>query len=125
MSDHYGQELLLDLHGCRPEQMTRRRLRKFFLDLCALTKVKAGKRAWWDYFWWPEFLTRDEDPRIFGTSAVQFILTSNITVHALPRMGRVYINLFSCDEFDADSAAELCSAYFGGTIKALHKLRRV
>ena len=43
---------------------------------------------------------RQTSPLTKGTSAVCFILTSAIVVHTLDDLGAVYVNIFSCKEFD-------------------------
>jgi S-adenosylmethionine/arginine decarboxylase-like enzyme len=57
---------------------------------------------------------RPKDPKTFGISAVQFILTSSIVIHTLPlyRGGSVYINLFSCKDFDHTAAREFTVEWF-------------
>jgi S-adenosylmethionine/arginine decarboxylase-like enzyme len=50
-------------------------------------------------------------PHLHGISAVQFIETSNIVCHALPLLKAVYLNLFTCKEFDTDDALGFCKTY--------------
>jgi hypothetical protein len=50
-----------------------------------------------------------------GWSALQFIETSSITVHADEMGGRCFVDVFSCRAFDADVVAEVVRAHFGGT----------
>jgi len=50
-----------------------------------------------------------------GWSALQFIETSSITVHADEMGGRCFVDVFSCRPFDADVVAEVVRAHFGGT----------
>jgi len=69
----------------------------------------------WDDVGVPEE-ERQTDPKTKGTSAVQFILTSNITVHTLDALGAVYVNLFSCKEFCEGPAAAFTEKWFGGRI---------
>jgi hypothetical protein len=49
-----------------------------------------------------------------GPSAMQFIETSSITIHADETAGRCFIDVFSCREFDPDAAAEIAVAHFDG-----------
>ncbi len=66
----------------------------------------------WDDFGVPE-AEKQTHPKTKGTSAVQFILTSTIVIHTLDLMKAAYVNLFSCQEFDADEAAEFTAKWFG------------
>ena len=50
-----------------------------------------------------------------GWSALQFIETSSITVHADEVFGRCFVDVFSCRPFDPELAAALAVAHFGGT----------
>ena len=71
------------------------------------------------HFWDDVGVSEEEkqtDPRLVGTSAIQFILTSNVTLHTLDLMKTAYLNLFSCDDFDSNAIATFCANYFNGTI---------
>src|ERR1035437_5652609 len=107
----YGKELILDLHNCDSSTFTRKSLRKYFKLLCQQIDMKAEKLCWWDdYGLEPEFI--QTEPHTKGTSAVQFILTSNITIHTLDILKNVYINIFSCKEFDEIAAEKFTKEWF-------------
>ena len=75
--------------------------------------MKAEKLCWWDdYDLEPEL--QQTEPHTKGTTAVQFILTSNITIHTLDLLQNVYINIFSCKEFDTDVAVKFSVEWFKG-----------
>ena len=113
--DTYGKELIIDLHDCDPDRFTRYQINKFFKDLCQEIDMEACKVAWWDYKNYPE--EYEKAPiHLKGTSAIQFISTSNITIHTLDVMKRVYLNIFSCKDFDSDEATDFCAGYFNGKI---------
>ena len=68
------------------------------------------------HFWDDVGVSEDEqqtDPKTKGTSAVQFILTSTIVIHTLDLMNTVYVNIFSCKQFDPDVAAKFTAEWFG------------
>jgi hypothetical protein len=50
-----------------------------------------------------------------GWSALQFIKTSSITIHADKVFGRCFIDVFSCRPFDSDVAAAIAVEHFGAT----------
>ncbi len=50
---------------------------------------------------------------ILGYSAMQFIETSSIVVHADDKGDRCFIDIFSCKDFDTKSAAEFSKNFFG------------
>ncbi len=124
MMKNYGKELILDLHECNAEKFTRYKINKFFNELCAEINMEACKIAWWDYKGHPE--EYDEAPaHLKGTSAVQFISTSNITIHTLDEMKRVYLNIFSCKEFSAEKAVKFCSEYYEGKVVNQQTIDRI
>ena len=96
---NYGKELILDLHKCDPRTFNRKSIEDFFKTLCKHIDMERCELFWWD----DEGLPPEEcqtEPHLKGTSAVQFIMTSNITIHTLDIMERVYLNIFSCKDFN-------------------------
>lgn len=110
----YGMELILDLKDCDSSVMNRKDLTRFFEELCELIKVERGDLEWWDFDGYPEEYAAAPD-HLKGTSAVQFIMTSTIVVHTLDVLKKVFINVFSCDEFDAEKVRNYCERFFSGT----------
>lgn len=111
----YGKELILDLHGCDAKRFNRRTIRKFFRELCKLIDMQRCELFWWDDYGLPRD-ERQTEPHLKGTSAVQFIMTSNITIHTLVILKSVYLNIFSCKDFDAKKAAQFSRKFFKGRI---------
>jgi hypothetical protein len=62
----------------------------------------------------PLHLERFGDGELEGWSAMQFIETSSITVHADEFGCRCFIDVFSCKPFDADVVAAIAVMHFGG-----------
>ncbi len=99
----YGTELILDLHGCDVSLFNRDDLTRYLVKLCDLIHMKRADIHFWDYEGDDE--AKEAAPeRLCGTSVVQFIETSNITIHTLDKLQTVFINIFSCSEFDHDEA---------------------
>ena len=111
----YGKELILDLHHCDESKFNRTELEKYFTDMCDLLDMEKCELFWWDDHGLPPEECQTE-PHLKGTSAVQFIMTSNITIHTLDILKRVYLNIFSCKEFDAKEAEEFTSIWFSGDV---------
>jgi S-adenosylmethionine/arginine decarboxylase-like enzyme len=102
----YGLELLLDLKGCDLSDLSREKLADYFVRLCELIQMKRhGQPVFWE----------DDSglPHLQGISAVQFIETSNVVCHALPLLQAVYLNIFSCREFDAEAAKRFSMEFWG------------
>ena len=120
----YGKELILDIHECDPRSFTRESIEQYFKELCDLINMERCELYWWDDHEVPGN-EKQTEPRLKGTSAVQFILTSNITIHTLDLMGNVYLNIFSCKDFDSRVAADLSKKWFGGIIVSEHTHARL
>jgi len=107
----YGLELIMDLKGCDISTFTRESIGKYFDELCKLINMEQGDRHFWD----DEGLPPEEcqtNPKTCGVSAVQFILTSTVVVHTLTKLGDVYVNIFSCKEFNINNAEDFTKSWF-------------
>ena len=107
----YGYELVLDLHGCNPRRFNRKDIDDYFTELCQrIDMQKCEVHFWDDVGVQPE--ERQTYPHTKGTSAVCFILTSSIVIHTLDILKTVYVNIFSCKDFDPDLAAAFTRDWF-------------
>ena len=97
--EYYGTELILDLHDCNVEKFHRKDIDDYFPRLCRKIGMEKCEVHFWDDVGVP-IEERQTSPLTKGTSAVCFILTSTIVVHTLDELGAVYVNIFSCEEFD-------------------------
>ena len=110
--DKYGIELILDLHGCDVSKFTRDSITKYFERLCEVIDMQREDLHFWDDVGVSEE-DRQTSPHTQGTSAVQFILTSSIVIHALDQLKSVYVNMFSCKNFDPTLAEKFTVEWFG------------
>jgi S-adenosylmethionine/arginine decarboxylase-like enzyme len=111
----YGRELIIDMHQCNISRFDRKTIEAFFTEVCDRTDMEKCELFWWDDLE-SEEEEKQTDPQTTGTTAVQFILTSNITIHTLDKLGKVFINFFSCKDFNTQLVKSLALFYFGGTI---------
>lgn len=120
----YGKELILDLHDCDASTFNRPMLEEYFKRLCELIDMKRCDLHFWDEEGIPveERLT---EPHVVGTSACQFILTSNIIIHALDILQKVFVNVFSCKDYDSDVVAEFTEKWFRGRIVNRTEVSRI
>ena len=109
--EKYGSELILDMKGCNPGKFNQSDIESFMVALCEHIDMERADLYFWDY-------EDDEEAKkaapdhLCGTTAIQFIQTSNITIHTLDRTGSVMLNIFSCKDFDHQSAIEFCAKFF-------------
>jgi len=120
----YGKELILDLHECNPEYFTRHKIGKFLKQLCIDIDMKRATLHWWDDMGVPEEKKLTE-PHLKGTSAIQFITTSNITIHVLDILKKVFINVFSCKDFDHKLVIKKAESFFGGYVVQNKVIKRL
>ena len=120
----YGVELVLDLHGCNAEKFTREDIDRFFIELCCLIDMVKFDVHFFDDVGVPEE-EKQTLPHTKGTSAVCFILTSSIVIHTLDILKAVYVNIFSCKEFDAEAAADFTKRWFEAGTCDRRFIRRV
>lgn len=120
----YGYELILDLHGCDVSRFNRRHLRRYFKALCQAIGMTRCKLEFWDDKWVLPW-RRQTSPHTKGSSAVQFILTSNVTVHCLDILEAVYVNIFSCKDFDPKIAEILTKTWFGAETCSARFIERI
>jgi len=107
----YGKELIVDLYGCDAGKFTRASIRAFWLRLCELTKMQPEDFHFWDYEGFPE--EKAAAPvHLVGTSGIQFITTSNITIHTIDLVEECLINLFTCKEFRRHEAQAFMVNWF-------------
>ena len=119
----YGKELILDIHNCDSSTFTRRSIRDFFKELCTLIDMTRCKLFWWDDYGVPPE-EQETEPHMKGTSAIQFIKTSTITIHTLDLLQNAYVNIFSCKEFDVDAAQKFTKEWFKGEIVHSYVIER-
>jgi len=124
MREGYGKELIIDIHNCDPSKFNRKSIEIFFIELCDLIDMQRCDLHFWDDLYTPPE-EKETEPHLVGTSAIQFIKTSNIVIHTLDILKRAYINVFSCKDFDENKTAEFSSIYFAGEIVNLQVVRRI
>lgn len=115
MKNSYGKELILDLKECDITLFTRECTTQYFIELCDLMKMKREKLEFWDYEGEPEEYKKAPD-HLKGTTAVQFITTSNITIHALDVSKQVLINIFSCKDYYSNGIIDFSRRWFKGKV---------
>jgi len=120
---NYGKELILDLHNCDPSTFTRKNIRNYFRKLCIIIDMERCKLCWWDDHGVPPEEQQTE-PHLKGTTAIQFISTSNITIHTLDLLKSVYLNIFSCKDFDPGIVNRFSEEWFKGKIVSEHVIER-
>ena len=111
----WGQMAVIDLHDCdRAALADAETIRRFVPVVIEAIGMRAHG---------PLMLERFGEGDLEGWSAMQFIETSSLTIHADEFSGRCYVDVFSCKAFDAELAAAIAVEHFGGWPKltVLHR----
>ncbi len=101
----YGVELIIDLHDCDTDKFKEESLKEYIIETCRIADMKTHGEP---HFWFDD----SGQEHLNGTSVLQFIETSNIVVHALNLLNAVYINFFSCKEFDTEKVTDFTVSFF-------------
>jgi S-adenosylmethionine/arginine decarboxylase-like enzyme len=120
----YGFELIVDLHGCDASTFSRESIADYMVAICESIGMEREDLYFWDYDGVPAEEVSNE-AHLSGTSAVQFITTSNIVIHTLDLLGAAYVNIFSCKSFDKKVAEKLTKEFFGAKEIRTHFIERI
>jgi len=102
---YFGYHLMLDCNGCDIEAMKSYDVCYGFIKelVPAIDMIAAGEPI-------IEYLLPD-DPKA-GYSIMQLITTSSITAHLMELDGTAYFDVFSCKEYDIETAKQIVVKYF-------------
>jgi len=122
----YGKELILDIHNCDVSKFNRIDIEKYIAILCCSKVIDMQREDlhWWDYEEDPEGY-KEAPSHLKGVSCVQFIRTSTITIHSLVDLKKIFVNIFSCKDYDAEMATVFTEKYFGGKVETYEVIARV
>ena len=114
----YGKEVIIDLYDCDREKMTEEHVVNFIQQLVKKVDMEThGEPMVWTN-------NESDEPHLRGTSAMQFITTSNVVVHTLSLTGLVLVNLFSCKPFDEHVVVDFSQQFFDARSYVMEPLKR-
>lgn len=103
---YWGYHLTLDCHDCnRPLIMEKHNVKNFIEELVLRIDMQPIGEPWIEY-------TAAEHPDKAGFTAVQIIVTSSIAAHFIDSTGDIYLDVFSCKEFDIAVVKSVVQEYF-------------
>jgi S-adenosylmethionine/arginine decarboxylase-like enzyme len=121
---NYGKEVVIDLHSCSIENMTKDGMLEFCDELCKMIDMEKISI----HIWENEGISQEEwdaSPHLRGISCVQFIKTSSIVIHAIYGMKQCYLNVFSCKDYDENIVIAYARDYFCGKVVNTKTIPRV
>jgi len=115
--EDYGQELIIDIHDVPYDFFTVKNVRSYAEQLCDEIDMKRGPIHTWGENSQEHKAKHGEGAiKADGISCIQFLYSSSILVHALDEIEKVFVNVFSCNKFDAKKAIQFTEKHIGGKI---------
>ena len=106
MTAYWGYHLILDCKAGNLDQIqSKENIELFVEELVAEIDMVAYGEPVIEHF-------ATHDPDKAGYSLVQLIETSSITGHFIDQNGDCYIDIFSCKQFDIETAQSVVDKYF-------------
>ena len=113
----WGIASAIDIYECNPEYIRDEEyIRKFVKDLCNLIEMKRFGNT--------VIINFGEDERVAGYSMTQLIETSLISAHFANMSNTVYLDVFSCKEYDPNIVKDFSTEYFQGKHSKLNVTMR-
>tara|TARA_Y100000310_G_C20473660_1_gene711329 strand:- start:87 stop:446 length:360 start_codon:yes stop_codon:yes gene_type:complete len=103
----WGKSLILNLHGCKKSFLkSPKKIKEYIDELIKILGMEKHGETYIDQF---------GEGNLKGWSALQFIKTSSITVHCDDKWNRVFIDIFSCKDYDINKAVKFSKEFFKST----------
>jgi len=101
---HYGKHVILTASGCNDALLEKDKIADFCRDMVKrIDMVPFGE----------PFVERFGGGDEVGISAVQLIQTSAITIHTNDEARDMYLDVFSCKDFTAETVVKTVEDWFG------------
>lgn len=117
-SQYWGYHLTLDCSNCdRDKIKDEQHVKDFIKELMVRIDMKPIGDTRVEY-------TAAEFPDKAGLTAVQIIVTSTIVAHFIDSTGDLYLDVFSCKQFDIETVVNTVDEYFIPTNTRVNFLTR-
>ena len=113
----WGHHLMVDAAGCNGRLGDGEAIKAFCRELVAEIGMTAYGEPILEHF-------GHGDPETSGYTLVQLIETSNVTAHFCDQTGEIYLDLFSCRDFDEQRAVAVFRRHFEPASLTATKLDR-
>jgi hypothetical protein len=122
----FGWELIVDADKCDLEKIqSLDNIQAFIDELLLVTKMQKMGELHSHYL---EDTPEHREKGIIGWSVCQLIVTSSLVIHFCENpdrnYGTMYLNFFSCKEYERKDVVEMVKKYFGGRIRNNNYIRR-
>jgi S-adenosylmethionine decarboxylase len=118
MKQFWGYHLMVDCSKCNKEKVKDlAHIKKFINSVVKTCKMKKLGDLKVENL-------QSGNKKLYGYSVVQLIHTSSIVCHLMDESGDVYIDIFSCKEFNVDNVIDIINKYFSPKKMNKHFLLR-
>lgn len=117
MKKIWGLACSFDIYECNPASIRDAdRIKEFVVQLCDLIQMKR--------FGDTQVVHFGEDEQVAGYSMTQLIETSLISAHFANLTNTVYLDVFSCKEYDPLLVEKFATEFFEGKYCIVHQNKR-
>ena len=115
--DFWGLHSHIDLYSCNSETIRNaEKIKEFVVELCKLIDMKRFGECKVVHF--------GKDENVAGFSMIQLIETSLISGHFANKTNNVYLDIFSCKEYDPETVAKFAKDFFQAKNYKLNVVKR-
>ena len=102
----WGLSCAFDFKGANKEKISNPDIvKRYIKELCDEIQMKMYGETWIEKF-------ASHDEKLFGITVLQAIETSSITAHFAENIGEIYLDVFSCAEYDPQKVVSFTSNFF-------------
>ena len=102
----WGLSCAFDFNGANKDKISNPDVVKQYIkELCDEINMKMYGETWIEKF-------ASHDEKLYGITVLQAIETSSITAHFAENIGEIYLDVFSCAEYDPNKVLEFTNAFF-------------
>jgi S-adenosylmethionine decarboxylase len=102
----WGLSCSFDFNGANKDKISSPEIVKQYIkELCDEINMKMYGETWIEKF-------ASHDEKLYGITVLQAIETSSITAHFAENIGEIYLDVFSCAEYDPNKVLQFTNAFF-------------
>jgi S-adenosylmethionine decarboxylase len=102
----WGLSCAFDFNGANKDKISSPEIVKQYIkELCDEINMKMYGETWIEKF-------ASHDEKLYGITVLQAIETSSITAHFAENIGEIYLDVFSCAEYDPNKVLQFTNAFF-------------
>jgi len=114
----WGYSTSIDLKNCNPSKIrSALKIQEFSIALVKLLRMKAYGE--------PIIVHFGDSEDVKGYTLVQLIYTSSITAHFAEKDNSIYLDIFSCKNYDSEKAADFARKFFESDSYSMKRQDRI